>query len=460
MRRRLLLVVVGSVVLAVVLSGLLTLVVLRRSAREEVRRDLVAQAEDLATQAGDANSFRVLTAVTRALDLEGFSRVTILANGLVEGEVPAGIDVADLQPARLVLGETVSGHRHGLVFAATPVEVPTGARAVQRPLLRRSVTAVVLTRDADPGASRTAGWLALSTLVSVVVAMVVADGLARRITRPLAAAEHATRRIAAGDLDARVPETADDDELASLTRSVNTMAEALARSRGLERQFLLAVSHDLRTPLTSIRGFAEAIADGVEPDHAKAASVIAAESRRLERLVGDLLELAKLDARQFSLHLGRVDVAEVVGVTAEGFRPELDDLGIELTVDVPATGALFAHADADRLAQAVANLVENASKYARSRIAVTASADGDGDVVLVVDDDGPGITQADLPHVFDRLYTSARHPARKVGTGLGLAIVAELVAAMGGKVGARSAGDTGDAGTRVEVRLSALPSSS
>ena len=459
MRRRLLLVVVGSVVLAVVLSGLLTLVVLRRSAREEVRRDLVAQAEDLATQAGDANSFRVLTAVTRALDLEGFSRVTFLPNGLVEGEVPTGIDVADLQPARLTAGETVSGHRHGLVFAATPVQLPPAARAGQRPLLRRSVTAVVLTRDADPGAARTAGWLALSTLVSVVVAMVVADRLARRITRPLAAAEDATRRIAAGDLDVRVPETTDDDELASLTRSVNTMAEALARSRGLERQFLLAVSHDLRTPLTSIRGFAEAIADGVEPDHAKAASVIAAESRRLERLVGDLLELAKLDARQFSLHLGRVDVAEVVGVTAEGFRPELDDLGIELTVDVPATGLLFAHADADRLAQAVANLVENASKYARSTVAVAARADSDrGGVVLVVDDDGPGITEADLPHVFDRLYTSARYPARRVGTGLGLAIVAELVAAMGGKVSAHSAGN-GD-GTRVMVRFSASPSSS
>jgi two-component system OmpR family sensor kinase len=456
-RRRLLLVVVGSVLLAIVLSGLFTLVVLRRSARDEVRRELVSQAQDLATQSGDLTSFRVLAAASRALRVEGLGRVTFLPSGRVEGELPPGISVADLRPSDLAAGATVSGHRGALVFVATPVAVPAAARRLQ-PALRRGVTAIVLTRDADPGTARTIGWFALSTLVSVAVAVVVADRLARRITQPLVAAEDATRRIAAGDLDVRVP-VADtgDAELASLTRSVNTMAEALARSRGLERQFLLAVSHDLRTPLTSIRGFADAVADGVEPDHVKAATVIGAESRRLERLVGDLLELAKLDARQFSLQLGDVDVAEVVGVTAEGFRPELDELGIDLVVDVP-DGRLPARADPDRLAQVVANLVENALKYARSRIVVTARpGDGGRGVVLMVDDDGPGIAAADLPHVFERLYTSARHPARKVGSGLGLAIVHELVTAMGGEVQATAAVPDG---TRVLVRLSGPSSSS
>src|SRR5205823_14198502 len=157
---------------------------------------------------------------------------------------------------------------------------------------------------------------------ALAAAAVLGDQLGRRIARPLQEAEIATRRIAAGDLDASVPvQPGADEELASLARSINTMATTLARSRGLERQFLLSVSHDLRTPLTSIRGFAEAIADGAAPDDRRAAEVIAAESRRLERLVGDLLDLAKLESRQFTFHSRPIDLNEVTADTAEGFRP-------------------------------------------------------------------------------------------------------------------------------------------
>src|SRR5207248_5606518 len=135
------------------------------------------------------------------------------------------------------------------------------------------------------------------------------------------------------------------EELASLARSINTMAATLARSRGLERQFLMSVSHDLRTPLTSIRGFAEAIADGAATDDRRAAEVITAESRRLERLVGDLLDLAKLDAKRFSLDLRPVDLADVVAATADGFRPAADGYGLALEVD---TAAATVRADPDR----------------------------------------------------------------------------------------------------------------
>src|SRR5213078_4532728 len=123
-------------------------------------------------------------------------------------------------------------------------------------------------------------------------------------TRPLREAQDATRRISAGDLTTRLPvaKPGAKDELTSLAESINAMAESLERSKGLERQFLLSVSHDLRTPLTSIRGYAEALAERkAKPGHA--AAVILSEARRLERLVGDLLELAKLDARRFSLDM-------------------------------------------------------------------------------------------------------------------------------------------------------------
>jgi two-component system sensor histidine kinase BaeS len=225
------------------------------------------------------------------------------------------------------------------------------------------------------------------------------------------------------------------------------MAEALDRSRGLERQFLLSVSHDLRTPLTSIRGYAEAIAEGTAPDAARAAGVISAESRRLDRLVRDLLELAKLDARRFSLDVRATDVAEVVEVTAEGFRPAAEEAGVTMTID--AAGAMTAAADPDRLAQIVANLTENAMKFAAGRIVVGA-AGHPGTVVVWVDDDGPGIAPAELAQVFERFYSSARTPARQVGTGLGLAIVRELAGAMGGAVRAE-ASDLG--GARMVVTL-------
>jgi len=280
------------------------------------------------------------------------------------------------------------------------------------------------------------------------VAVAVAANLGRRLTKPLREAEQATRRIAAGDLAARVPTGAEDDELAALGRSINAMAESLERSKGLERQFLLSVSHDLRTPLTSIRGYAEALAER-KAKPGQAAAVILSEARRLERLVGDLLELAKLDARRFSLDIRATDVCEVVTDAAEGFRPAAESADLRLVVDVPARTARVAAAVPDRLAQVVANLVENALDFASKRITV-GTGRSDGAVELWVEDDGPGIEPADLPHVFDRFYTVSRTPSRHVGSGLGLAIVHELVDAMGGTVRAEP-GSKG--GARLVVTL-------
>jgi signal transduction histidine kinase len=138
------------------------------------------------------------------------------------------------------------------------------------------------------------------------------------------------------------------------------MAEALEASRGHERQFLMSVSHDLRTPLTSIRGYAEAITDGTAPVPADAARVIGTEAQRLARLVGDLLDLARLDADAFRFEHQVVPVGEVAYETGEGFRPAAEAAGIELQVTEPGPGTL-ARVDPDRLAQAVANWWRTAS---------------------------------------------------------------------------------------------------
>jgi two-component system sensor histidine kinase BaeS len=180
--------------------------------------------------------------------------------------------------------------------------------------------------------------------------------------------------------------------------------------------------------------------------------VILSEARRLERLVGDLLDLAKLESRGFSMAMAPVDLVDVAVGTVDGFRPELADAGISVDV-VTDAGPTVVPGDADRLAQVAANLVQNALKFARSRIVVTVDA-VDGRARLAVSDDGPGIASEDLAHVFERLYVSRHQPQRKeVGSGLGLAIVRELVTAMGGTVQATAA-DSGGACLSVLLPLS------
>ena len=430
MRRRLTLAIVGVVAGALVLAGIGTLALARRAARNDARAELRQQAETIAADAEQTQRRAFVDVLRRTLRLEGFA---IVRYPPVRGRLdplPNGLDDADFDLDRLRNGDVVDGTTDGLVYAAAPITPPG-----------RPLTIVVLVRD-EPGLRAGAGYLLLAAAAALLVAFLVADRLSRRITRPLQDAEAATRRIAAGDLDARVGPDGADPELASLAHSINAMAASLARSRGLERQFLLSVSHDLRTPLTSIRGFAEAIADGTADDTRRAAEVVTAEARRLERLVQDLLDLAKLDSRRFSLELRTVDAVEVVVDTAEGFRPAAEAADLTLDIDAPDS-RLDVTADPDRLAQVVANLVENALEFARTRVAVRLRAHGD-DIVLDVVDDGPGIPADDLPHVFERFYRS-----RRTGSGLGLAIVAELVDAMGGTVHAES-----DDGTTMSVRLS------
>jgi signal transduction histidine kinase len=181
------------------------------------------------------------------------------------------------------------------------------------------------------------------------------------------------------------------------------------------------------------------------------------ESRRLERLVRDLLDLSRLDSHQFSLHPQTVDAGAVVRDAVEAFRPHADDLGITLTVGNPAP--IAADLDPERLGQVVANLVENALKYARTTVgvAVDGSPSPGGTVTITVADDGPGVAPEVGDRVFERLYTGRDGPSRAIGTGLGLAIVRELSVAMGGTARV----DPTDTGTRfvVTVRSGAVASS-
>ena len=460
MKRRLTLAILGTVVLTLVLAGLVTLAFAAIEARRSTERDLRQQVADGAdglrelsegnTNAGPvlaaARQQAILRALRRTLRLEGASLMVFGPAGNTADAPPDGVSTSDLRLDELRADPdlVVSGHHGSLVWAATSVVDS-----------RRGSAVLVLTQSSSLDLGPTVRWFLLASAATILLGALVASRLSRRLIQPLRDADTATQRVAAGDLTVRIPVPRRDDELADLARSINSMATTLERSKGLEQQFLLSVSHDLRTPLTSIRGYAEAIADGTAPDSRAAADVILTESRRLERLVRDLLDLAA--ARVATVHARsrrggsrrrrRRDGGRIPAGRARRRRRARDGRNRFGRARPCRSGR------PDRLAQVVANLVDNAVKYACTQVAVRVTRDG-VDAILVVDDDGPGIAPEDLPHVFERLYVSCHQPVRKeTGSGLGLAIVHELVGAMDGTVTAEAAPA---GGARMSVRLRAV----
>ncbi|MDH3538595.1 MAG: HAMP domain-containing histidine kinase [Acidimicrobiia bacterium] len=286
---------------------------------------------------------------------------------------------------------------------------------------------------------------------AVVVVAAVAGLLARRLGDRLARVDAAAGRVAAGDFTARVEDDG-DDEVGHLAGSFNDMAERLAAASDRERDFLLNVGHDLRTPLTSISGYAETLADGTlaTEDLPRVAAALQRQSRRLSRLVEDLMLLSRLEAREFTLVTESVDLGAHVGGVAEEFRNRAADAAVTLTVEIEPTGLV--ECDPVRISQVITNLVENALRYAPEggRVGVGVRAEP-GETVIAVSDNGPGIDPEDLPRVFERLYVAQRYRAvRPEGSGLGLSIVHELVTAMAGTVAVTSQPGRG---TTVTVRL-------
>jgi two-component system sensor histidine kinase BaeS len=454
MRRRLVIAVVGTVAAALTFAAILTFALLDRDARQSERRNL---AEAAARVAQRASSVRSLDTVGQALELDAAAQLSVVIDpgsgpdpeiGNSFGEVPPEVVTDATGPValtRLLQDRTVSGITADQAWAAAPVR-RFGPR----------LEAVLLSRALPDTATRTIGFIAIASAAALGLAALAAIVIARGLARPLREATAAYRRIAAGDLSVRASRSERDrqraDEVGELTRALDTMTSALERARDQERSFLLSVSHDLRTPLTSIRGYAEAIAEGTATDQHRAAEVIASESRRLERLVRDLLELARLEADQFSLSMRDTDVTDLVTDAADGFLPTAARAGVELVLD--AEDGIRAVTDPERLMQMIANLTENAIKFARTRVTVRLTrvpgADGsDAAFMIGIGDDGPGIDAADLPRVFERSYTSDRRAPRQAGSGLGLAIVRELATAMHGRVEI----STGEAGTELRLIL-------
>jgi signal transduction histidine kinase len=255
--------------------------------------------------------------------------------------------------------------------------------------------------------------------------------LSRRITKPVLALSDAADEVAAGHYGVAVPQVSGHDEISHLSERFGEMAAVLQAAEALVRTFLRSVSHELRTPLTAIRGHVEALLEGVvEDEEARSYSleVIRLEAERLERLVGDVLDLAKLDTHRFSLLQEEVDMDRLGDRAYPTFGEEAPRRGIDYSRSITATPVV--ETDGDRVLQVISNLLENAFRWTPDggRVGVALSQ-VDATIRIAVDDSGPGIPQEEQERIFRPFWSRDGH-----GTGLGLAIARELATALGGEI--------------------------
>ena len=277
--------------------------------------------------------------------------------------------------------------------------------------------------------------LAIALLVGLLVTAALAWYLSGRITRPVRRLALAADEVAEGRYQTQLPEVTGRDEIADLTESFTRMTERLAESEELERNFLMTVSHELRTPLTAIRGHVEALREGLAQDpEARNLSldVIAAESGRLERLVGDVLDLAKLDTRRFTVRHEEVDMAQLVEQAYAAFGEEAKSRKIDYSQAVTSEPVIVT--DGDRVLQIITNLLANAFRWTPNGGSVGLALNAEnGEIRVAVQDSGPGIGPEEQDRIFRPFWT---HDGK--GTGLGLAIARELAVALGGTIDLRS----------------------
>jgi signal transduction histidine kinase len=292
--------------------------------------------------------------------------------------------------------------------------------------------------------------------IALALSVVVAALIAYSITRPLDRIAQAAEEVAAGNYD-QVLDISDPVEVARLATSFTTMAHRVKTTLQSQQDLVANVSHELKTPLTSIQGFSQALLDGTASDQVareRAASIIHDEAGRMRRLVDDLLDLARLESGQTTFAREPVDVEELLRSTTDRFVPRAEQVGVSLTIEVapslpPVVG------DADRLGQVFGNLLDNALKHARGvsekgKVVLQAERQEDK-VICSVSDNGPGIPAEDLSRVFERFYqVDKARVRRKSGAGLGLSIAHEIVQAHGGQISAESVEELG---TRFSVEL-------
>jgi len=377
---------------------------------------------DLATLAPQITGF---FAPQAGYDVRLFSARTgtLLAATRDVGSLPSGAALAELRYRRPTLFLAASQDLSGRRYAARPVTAADG-----------TVQAVVEV-SRDLGDTRAfLGVLRLvlvgSGAVALMLALVASLFLARRVTRPLHQAEVAARAIAAGDFGRRVAVTS-EDEIGRLTTGINHMAADLSRLEAARREFIAKVSHDLRTPLTAIKGFIVNLQDSAPPESQPSLVTMDEQADRLIRLVDDLLAASRLQRGELRLSRSTVDLAAVARSAAALMARKAQQSAVSLALDLPADiSQQPVTGDADRLQQVIVNLLDNAVKAAPPGSAVhLALTAAPAELLLTVADSGPGLTPESQARAFEPYF---RGPGG--GSGLGLTIARDIITAHGGRI--------------------------
>jgi signal transduction histidine kinase len=313
---------------------------------------------------------------------------------------------------------------HTYIGVAAPVVLkgqPVGAVVMAKPLA-----------DVNSAWTKVAGRVAIGTGIGLLVAFILATFVARRITRPLKELGAAADRVARGDLEVHVAgDSTADDELGQLAHRFQGMVDRLREVDELERNFLMRVTHELRTPVTAISGHVQAMNEGLvgPEDMDTSLDAVSEEVRRIGRLVDDLLDLTRLEAHQFRLVREEVGLEALLEQAAASFRDRARTN--EVSFDTPIAGAPTILSDGDRVLQIVSNLLDNAFRWTPRKGTVTLSyATANSTAAIHISDTGPGIPAADQDAVFHPFYSRRGEG----GTGLGLSIGRELAHALGGRL--------------------------
>lgn len=372
---------------------------------------------------------------SRSITLAAANSVAVFGRGgYTSGQIPAAI-IGQGTPI-MVKGQAV-----GYVLIATPGERPptgSGRPLPDQQFLERVTTAA-----------------AISAAIAALIALMLGVLLARTLTRPLLELTAATQAMARGDLDQRV-NVHSRDEIGALATSFNQMSADLARGSQLRKQMSADLAHDLRTPLSILRGYTEGLQDGRLHGSPMIYTIMHSEVEHLQRLVEDLRVLSLADAGELSLNRRAVDLAALLERTGLAYIVPAEAQGVALRVDAPE-GLPSIVVDTDRMTQVLNNLVSNALRYtSQGEIVLSASADTQH-VRLSVCDTGSGIAAADVPFIFDRFYRAdkARQRTDSSEGGLGLAIVKAIVESHGSTIAVASQLDQGTTFT-ISVPVAAL----
>ncbi len=348
---------------------------------------------------------------------------------------------------QVIVEFTPPGETRRLIAAAQPVQLVRGTEPFGWLIV------------AKPETELREQWLTLFGRLALALAVGIALGgmlflwLSRRLTEPVRVLTRATEEVAAGRYDVEIPEARGGDEIALLSQRFRGMVAQLAEAEQLKRSFLMSVSHELRTPLTAIRGHVEALREGIvsEPEQVQVSlDIVAAETDRLERLVGDVLDLAKLQAHRFTVRHEEVDLERVLDQAYGAFSEEARRREIDYRLS-GANAAPVIVSDGDRVLQVITNLLSNAFRWTPDggRIELQLES-SNGTVSVDVLDTGPGVPPAQQRRIFEAFVSQDAD-----GTGLGLPIARELAVALGGGIEMQS--ESG-AGSRFRLVLPRAPS--